>query len=85
VSALLALSSFIIASSVFRSWSATMRPHPSFYVGLAASAAGGFILLALLYGSAPSWGATWPRTWMVHDRTDDDGRTDRQPATGGRG
>ena len=48
VSALLALSSFAIATSVFRSWSATMRPHPSFYVGLAASAAGGLLLLVLL-------------------------------------
>ena len=48
VSALLALSSFAIASSVFRSWSAVMRPHPSFVVGLAASGAGGLLLLLLL-------------------------------------
>ena len=48
VAALLALSSFAIASSVFRSWSATMWPRPSFFVGLTASGVGGLLLLLLL-------------------------------------
>ncbi len=48
VSTLLTLSSFAIAVSVFTSWSPSIRPRPSFYVGLAAGAAGGLLLLALL-------------------------------------
>ena len=48
LSVLLAVGSFAIAFSVFSGWSASMRPRPSFYVGLAASAAGGLLLLALL-------------------------------------
>ena len=48
LSLLLALGSFAIAFSVLTGWSASMRPRPSFFIGLAASAAGGLLLLALL-------------------------------------
>jgi hypothetical protein len=49
VGSLLGLSSVTMATWAFLRWSPGSTPHPLFYVGLAASAAGGGLLLVLLF------------------------------------
>jgi hypothetical protein len=49
VATLLGLSSVTMATWAFARWSPGSTPHPLFYLGLAASAAGGGLLLALLF------------------------------------
>jgi hypothetical protein len=49
VATLLGLSSVTMATWAFARWSTGSAQHPLFYVALAASAAGGGLLLALLF------------------------------------